>query len=501
VVAVDLVGCASPRRAVHPADLPATSVTHAAPVTSAVPPVTAADAALAWAACKSGQGPPKHQCATLTVPLDYAQPGGQQIGIAVARRPATGTKIGSLITNPGGPGASGIDILPTIASFLTPSVLQHFDLVGFDPRGVARSAPVHCLTGPQLDHFYMTDPAPATDAAFQAVLAADRQFIAGCQEKSGTLLAHISTPDVARDMDRLRQAVGDPKLTYFGFSYGSFLGATYAELFPTSVRALVLDGVIDPAQDAISSTIAQATAFNHQLDAFFANCTADPKCLWKPDGDLRAAFDNLMAQIRAHPLRVGNRTVGPTQALYGVSLPLYDRNSWPDLAAALTTAGQGDGSLLLQLFDAYIKRRPDGSYANEQEANQAINCVDQLWPTDPSAVRQYSAQAASQAPEFGVPVLYSGVVCSLWPVRASRPPHPIAAPGSPPIVVIGSTGDPATPYAAAQALAKELSRGVLLTRVGDGHTGYQFSACIKASVDAYLLDLTVPTNGTTCQTP
>jgi hypothetical protein len=265
---------------------------------------------------------------------------------------------------------------------------------------------------------------------------------------------------------------------------------------------MVLDGVVDPAQDAISSTIAQAAAFNRQLEAFFANCAGDPNCAWKPGGDLRAAFDALMAQIRIHPLMVGSRSVGPGQAFFAVAVPLYDRGYWPQLANALAAASQGDGSVLLQFFDSYTERHPNGTFSNEQEANLAINCADQAWPTDPNAVRQYSAQAMAQAPEFGVADLYGGgIVCSLWPVRPARVPHPVSAPGSPPIVVIGSTGDPATPYPAAQNLAKELSKGVLLTRVGDGHTGYQFSACVRSSVDAYLLNLTVPVNGTTCQTP
>jgi pimeloyl-ACP methyl ester carboxylesterase len=319
--------------------------------------------------------------------------------------------------------------------------------------------------------------------------------------KSGPLLAYLGTDNVARDMDQLRQALGDPKLTYMGFSYGTFIGATYAELFPNNVRAMVLDGAIDPAQDAISTNIAQAAAFNQELNAFFADCAADSTCVWKPTGDLRLAFDTLMSQIRAHPLPVGTRSVGPGEAFLGVADGLYDRQSWPDLAAALSRAGQGDGSVLLEFSDLYTKRRPNGTYDNVLEANEAVTCADNAWPTDPNAVRQYGAQAAAQAPEFGVPDLYSGIVCSLWPVRPARAPHPVTAPGSPAIVVVGSTGDPATPYPAAQALAKELSKGVLVTRVGDGHTGYPFSTCVKAKVDAYLLNLAVPPSGTTCPTP
>jgi pimeloyl-ACP methyl ester carboxylesterase len=470
----------------------------AAPTTTAPSPAPG----LAWHPCQSGQGPSGDQCATLPVPLDYANPEGQTIGIALARHPATGTKVGSLLLNPGGPGASGVDGLSTEMSIVSPALVQHFDLVGFDPRGVARSAPVRCASGPQLDQFFDLDPAPVTDAGFNALLQGDSQFVRGCQALSANLLAHVGTADAARDMDRIREAVGDAKLNYFGFSYGTFLGATYAELFPTHIRAMVLDGAIDPAEDPVSFTLAQAVSFNAELNAFFADCATQASCGWKPGGDLRTAFDALMAGLKVRRLPgIGARTVGPAEAFYGVALPLYDRADWPGLAAALQRAEQGDGSLLLQFSDLYTTRTPDGSYSNEQEANTAINCRDQAWPRDPAVLKSDAAQAMALAPEFGVADLYSGLTCALWPVPAAAAAHPITAPGSPPIVVIGSTGDPATPYAGAQALAGELSQGVLLTRIGDGHTGYRSSACIRANVDPYLLELTVPAKSTTCSSP
>jgi hypothetical protein len=265
---------------------------------------------------------------------------------------------------------------------------------------------------------------------------------------------------------------------------------------------MVLDGAIDPAQDPISFSMDQAAAFNAELNAFFADCTARPACAWKPGGDLRAAYDAIMAGLKVHRLPgIGTRTLGPGEAFYGVALPLYDRSEWPDLASALQRAGHGDGSLLLRFADLYTTRNPDGSYDNEQEANTAINCLDQAWPKDPAVLKSDAAEAMARAPEFGVADLYSGLTCTLWPLPATRSPHPIAAPGSPPIVVIGSTADPATPYAGARALAGELSQGVLLTRVGDGHTGYRASACIRANVDPYLLNLTVPAKATTCSSP
>jgi pimeloyl-ACP methyl ester carboxylesterase len=435
------------------------------------------------------------------VPLDYGNPGGRTIGIALDRHAATGTKIGSLVTNPGGPGASGVDSLDYVVSILSPAVVQHFDVIGFDPRGVARSAPIECVSGPQLDRILAVDPAPTTDAGFQTLVDASRTFDQGCQARSGDLLPYVSTENAARDVDQIRRAVGDDKLTYFGFSYGTLLGATYAELFPDRVRAMVLDGANDPAIDPITSNIDQSAAFDQALNDFFADCAA-PSCRWKPGGDLHAAFDALMTRIRTQPLRGdGKRTLGPGEAFYGVAYPLYDQADWPVLADALAAAGRGVGSLLLQLFDDYAERGPDGTYGNELNAYDAVSCLDQPWPRDLNVLRQAATIAKQRAPEFGVADLYGGITCSVGPIPAPRRPHRIRAAGSPPIVVIGSTNDPATPYAQTQALASELEHGVLVTRVGDGHTGYRASACVRTNVDLYLTTLEAPHSGLTCPTP
>jgi pimeloyl-ACP methyl ester carboxylesterase len=458
--------------------------------------------AVSWTPCRGDAGPSGDECARLRVPLDYGNPTGTTIDLALDRHRATGNKIGSLLINPGGPGASGVDSLDYAVSLLSPSVIQHFDVVGFDPRGVARSAPIHCLSGGQLDRFLDLDPAPTTEAGFQALVDASRAFDQGCERMSGDLLPYMSTEYAARDMDEIRQAVGDQKLTYLGFSYGTFLGATYADLFPERVRAMVLDGAVDPSNDPVTSNIDQSAAFQQELDSFFADCAARPSCPWKPGGDLHAAFDALMARIRAQPLPAeGKRTLGPGDAYFGVAQALYDRATWPDLAAALESAGRGDGSPLIRLFDEYAERSPDGTYGNEIGANNAISCLDEPWPRDLNVIRQAASTAKRRAPEFGAPDLFGGITCALWPVAATGRPHAIHASGSPPIVVIGSTGDPATPYAEAQALAGELERGVLITRVGDGHTGYRASACVRSSVDLYLTTLVVPRPGLTCPTP
>ena len=486
---------------------PSTS-SSAPPVASTTQPATTAPVSLpaiqpiAWKPCSGLDGPQGYDCGTVQVPLDYTKPGGQQIGIAVDRKPATGAKIGSLITNPGGPGASGVDELDYLVSLLSPAVLARFDVIGFDPRGVGRSAPVRCETGQQLDQFLHLNPAPATDAGFQTLLAGAKSFDQHCQAMSGSLLPFVGTVNVARDMEEIRSAVGDSKLNFFGFSYGTFLGATYAEMFPTHVRAMVLDGALDPALDPIASNIEQAVGFDSQLNAFFDYCTSTPTCSWKPKGTPKADFDALMARIAAQPLPgSGARTLGPGEAFFGVVQPLYDRSGWDGLASALQRADAGDGSALLAWSDEYTQRNANGVYSNSLEANNAVTCVDQPWPRDAAALEQAAVRAKQRAPEFGVADLYGALTCVNWPAGATSQPHRIVAAGSPPIVVVGSTGDPATPYSDAQSLASELQHGVLLTRVGDGHTGYRSSACIRTNVDSYLVSLTVPPAGTRCPTP
>lgn len=470
----------------------------AATTTLALPAV----APVSWKPCDGVDGPDGDECATLQVPLDYANPGGTKIGIAMDRTRATGTKIGSLLLNPGGPGASGVDALDYLASLLSPAVLAKFDVVGFDPRGVGRSSPVRCATGPQLDQFVHLNPAPTTEAGFQALLAGARTFDQRCQAMSGPILPFLGTVNAARDMDEIRAAVGDPKLTYIGFSYGTFLGALYADLFPDHIRAMVLDGALDPALDPINTNIEQAAGFDSELNAFFAFCSNNPICPWKPSGDPRAAFEAIMAGIATKPLPgSGGRTLGPGEAFYGVAQELYDQATWAGLATGLSQAAAGDGSLLLQYSDEYTQRDPSGVYSNSLEANNAISCIDQAWPRDPTELQRAAAQAKQRAPEFGLADLYGALPCTGWPAPPTSHAHVITADASPPIVVVGSTGDPATPYSDAQALARELKHGVLLTRVGDGHTGYRSSGCIRAHVDSYLLNLTVPANGISCPSP
>ncbi|HZQ56594.1 MAG TPA: alpha/beta hydrolase [Acidimicrobiales bacterium] len=458
-----------------PAPAAGTSTTVALP---APPP-------LGWSPCGAGR-----QCSTLVVPVDYGRPGAAQIGIALRRRPASDPahRIGSLVLNPGGPGESGIAKLDTDVALLPADVLARFDVVAFDPRGIGGSDPLHCAgdtyAGPT------PDPDPQTADAQRVLLDADRAYADACGRAGGDLLAHLGTADVARDLDELRAALGDARLTYLGLSYGTFLGSQYAGMFPTHVRAMVLDGALDPSLPTDALANAQAQGFERSLAAFLS--------WWRPDGGGRAAFDAVVTSVRARPLRVGARQVGPAELYTGVFGTLYARSFWPSLARALAAAAAGNGAPVLGLFDGY-ERTGDPTF--DTDTNNAVNCIDHPVPRDPGAFPARAAAAGAAAPDFGPLFAWGGLMCAVWPVpdSALRVPAPVHAPGSPPIVVVGTTGDPATPYAWAQSLASQLSQGVLLTRVGDDHVALFYSACVRNWAGAYLVGLQPPPPGTVCR--
>ena len=424
---------------------------------------------------------------------------GRTIQLALDRKPARGQKVGSLLVDPGGPGVSGVDFLPSAVSAIPSSVRSRFDLIGFDPPGVGRSAPIVCLDGKGLDAYFHVDPDPPTASGLAASIAEDRTFVAGCERTSGAELPYVSTVDAAMDMDVIRADVGDPKLTYLGFSYGTLLGATYAGLFPGRVRAMVLDGAVDPSLSPIASIEAQSVAFESVLADALKACATAASCPWKPGADPVGAFQRLLDSTRSHPLpaRGTTRTVGPSEFFYGSVDAAYFTPTWPELYLALAGAAHGDGTYMLTLSDRYEGRASDGTYSNEQEAIQAVTCLDAPAPSL-ADIEAAAPAAAAAAPIIGVADLYGEIDCSMWPVPATGRPAPIHADGSPPIVVVGTTGDPVTPYAEAQALASQLQHGVLLTRVGEGHTGYEFSSCIRKYADSYLVQLTVPPSGVHC---
>lgn len=459
---------------------------------------------LNWRDC----GVPGFQCATMKAPLDYANPGsGQDVDIAVSRRPATGPgkRLGSLLVNPGGPGGSGIGYLQGYAGIGYPApVRAQYDMVSFDPRGVARSSPVECLTGRAMDRYTQVDQTP-DDAAERALLvAAFKEFAAACQARSARILPHLSTVDAARDMDVLRAVLGDEKLSYVGASYGTFLGATYAELFPGRVGRLVLDGAMDPSRPALDLNRDQTAGFETAFTSFAKDCAEQSDCPFgKGDPkEVAARLKEFFRKVDAQPVPTGDpdRPLGESLATTGVIAALYDESAWPQLRGALSAAMDGDGAGMLSLADSYYEREPDGKYANLMYANAAVNCVDQPPAfSGPDAVQTALPSFEKASPVFGAGLAWASLNCAYWPVKATGTAKPLKAKGASPIVVVGTTRDPATPYKWAQALAGQLDSGILLTYDGDGHTAYgRGSDCIDTSINRYLLEGKPPQDGKKC---
>lgn len=449
---------------------------------------------LTWRSCHDGL-----QCTTLLVPLDYTKPAGRRLHIAVIRERASGTSQGSLIVNPGGPGASGVDFVVQAASVFN-QLTTHFDLVSFDPRGVGASDPIRCLTSAQLDAYVNLVPNPTTPAQRRADIQASRHFADACYRKNGSYLEHVGTKDQARDMDVLRAALGDAKLTYYGASYGTYLGAKYAELYPTHIRAMVLDGALNPAESSTAANRVQATGFETDLRDFLAFCVRSGHC---PFGSTSAAatqgLDRMIARVTAHPLRVGSRIVGAGELFEGLAAGLYSTNDWPQLQSVLGAAQSGNGSGVLIFADSLTGRNADGTYNNLIESNMAINCIDRPSPRSVSVYERDAVKFARVAPHFGAAIEYGSLPCAFWRVPPVEPAHAVTAPGAPPILVIGTTRDPATPFVWAKALASQLSSGVLLTHDGDGHTAYiDHNPCVDAVVANYVFNLKPPKPGTVC---
>lgn len=451
---------------------------------------------ISWETCDDGE------CADIWVPLDYDDPDGQAITVKAKRQPAgdESSRQGSLLINPGGPGGSGIDYLGYID--LDPSITDVYDVIGFDPRGVATSTPVDCITDEQLDAYVASDPSPDSDAEVQQFQDFWSTLTEGCVTNSGPLLEHVSTVEVAKDMDIMRALVGDDKLTYFGASYGTYIGATYAALFPDKVGRLVLDGAVDPLSEPRENAINQAAGFDVALTAYLEDCVASGDC---PLGDsvdgARERLIQLFEEIDANPLPTGDgREVTEGLAFLGVVVPLYSRDTWSYLTTALNEAVDGNGDTLLLLADAYTERTPDGTYpSNSLEVQSAVNCLDHPEDATLEEITSGGSDFTTKAPVFGKVAQWWPYACSNWPAQPTEPQPDFSAPGAAPILVVGTTRDPATPYEQSVKLAEELDSGVLLSRDGDGHTAYGAgNACIDDAIDTYLVEGTPPTDGTEC---
>ncbi|MFE1507833.1 alpha/beta hydrolase [Streptomyces sp. NPDC058726] len=461
----------------------------------------------AWRDC----GVAGFQCATLKAPLDYAEPGAGDIRLAVARKKATGPgkRLGSLLVNPGGPGGSAIGYLQAYAGIGYPAdVRARYDMVAVDPRGVARSEPVECLDGPEMDAYTRTDITPDDEKETGKLVSSYKKFAEGCGADAPKLLRHVSTVEAARDMDIVRAALGDEKLNYVGASYGTFLGATYAGLFPDRAGRLVLDGAMDPSLPARRLNLEQTEGFDTAFTAFAEDCVRQSDC---PLGDAGTSPEqsgkNLKAffgELDARPVPTGDadgRRLTESLATIGVIAAMYDEGAWPQLREALTSAmKENDGAGLLFLSDSYYERDADGEYTNLMFANAAVNCLD-LPPAfdSPDEVRRALPDFEKASPVFGEGLAWASLNCAYWPVKATGEAQRIEAKGAAPIVVVGTTRDPATPYRWAEALAGQLSSARLLTYDGDGHTAYgRGSSCIDSAINTYLLDGTPPKDGKRC---
>ncbi len=453
-----------------------------------------------WDDCDDG-----NLCTWVEVPLDYEQPDGETLRLRVLDVPATGEAEGRIVVNPGGPGGSGVDFATQIASAFGDDVRERYDVVGVDPRGVGASEPaVDCLDDAGMDAWIATDATPDDDAEREALDAANRTFGEGCVQRSGELADHVTTEEAARDLDVVRAVLGDETLSYYGASYGTQLGATYADLFPDKVGRLVLDGAVDPALPPVEGAAGQNQGFQRALTAYLEDCTSGDECPLGDDVDAaQQELGDLVEALDADPIRVGDRELTQTQAIYGVAVTLYDRASWPYLTQALDALRQGRGDVLLMLSDLYFERGADGSYAsNSQEAFTAISCLD---ATGAAPLSDDEVVAATQrfrdvSPVFGDFFAAGLNSCQDWPATTDTPQQPPTATGADPILVIGTTRDPATPYEWAESLAEQLDSGVLLTREGDGHTALASgNGCITDAVAAYYLDGDVPGDGTVCE--
>jgi pimeloyl-ACP methyl ester carboxylesterase len=439
------------------------------------------------------------------VPISYDEPQGASLSLFLVRvHSATQTdRIGSLVINPGGPGASGVDAAIGLALTLPPEILAQFDIVGFDPRGVGLSDPaVGCIPDKQKEALIAAEPRPVSTEQLDAAFALDQEVADTCAKEYGSpdALGTFNTVDTARDIEHLREGLGEEQLTFLGYSYGTTLGSTYAELFPDKVRAMVLDAAVDPEPDRKARAEGHASGLESGFNAFAANCVG--LLAGCPLGaEPRQFVEQLLGQAAQTPIPSSEpgetRKATPGVVVTAIQAALSDTESWPQLTQALAAAKSGDSKGLFSLADGFAGRMADGTYSNFLDANIAINCADTDQRIPAGEIRDLAADWNTKYPLFGAGAAAGLHTCSVW--DAKRTPLPKRdAPGSHAILVVGTSGDPVTPLPGAVNLAEELDNGVLLTWQGQGHTAYPKNACVNAAVNAYLIDLTVPMDGLTC---
>ncbi len=492
ILALILAACSAPAK--HQATVTPAPSTSASATANAL-----ASQDLEWTTCEQGE------CATARVPLDYAEPDGPTIGIALARAKATGgDRIGSLLINFGGPGGSGVDSMDMAKTMTSKDVQSHYDLVVFDPRGVQHSEPpVTCVSDEELDKITAFDADYSTPEGIAEAEDIFAGFSAACLKNTGPVFGHVDTISAARDMDILRSALGDAKLYYLGYSYGTFLGTTYANLYPQNVGRLVLDGAIDPTLDSDESALGQAVGFENALRSYVKDCQTATRC--PLPGNVETGLTRIRALLdraKTAPLQTGtSRRLTQSLAFTGIAVTLYDEGSWSYLTQALTLAiKESDGSGLLFLSDVYYDRGEDGVYGdNSTEAFWSVGCLDDRSSSDPAVMAASAKEIVAAAPTVGSFFTYGGTLCAKWSVPEVGGLDDYSAPGADPILVVGTTGDPATPYVQAKELTNILSSGHLLTYDGEGHGAYgRSNQCVTDNVDAYLIEGDLPADGTAC---
>lgn len=457
------------------------------PVEGAQAPIddaTAGDGAadVDWSECGGGL-----ECAELDVPVDYDDPDGDTLTLTVSRAPAAGERVGALFVNPGGPGGSASDFVADLAPALPDEVTDRFDLVGVDPRGLGATE-FDCGVDPHdlydLDYTIDSDDDEAT------LLDVSEDYVAACEQQGGDLLPHLGTRNVARDLDAVRAAMGDEQLSLLMYSYGTAIAQVYAQEFPDRVRAMVIDGVVELGPTGVETAAAQAGGFEQALASFVDDCNGDESCPIGPDA--QGALDQLVAEVEEEPIPATPRDLGPGELQVGLGQALYSESLWPDLASAIAEGLDGRGDGLVALADDYIDRSDFDLYF-------AVNCLDFAWPDSPDELLEDGAAAADEAPHFGEAIVNDYVRCAMWPAPAD-PLGEVTADDLPPILVVGTTNDPATPYAQAERVAEAIDGATLLTYEGDGHGVVANGVpCVDDAVATYLVDLELPDDGTTCE--